>query len=211
MESLLYYTILNLPPEAGIADIKKAYYRLAKENHPDHFPQELREIQELKMMQINEAYHYLANLCSMKDKEPEKQTGAERKEKNKKRYDYSWNEHIRKRYENLSPVKDLGEPREPAYAYYKQGFVNFSKGLRGIMSRSSKRYLTDAVSLLEWANNSIKHFQRAHTYFTRVVSEYPDSIWYTDAREKLNRIQNFNMLYIKILNNIKARFDRGKL
>ncbi|MFH1725558.1 MAG: J domain-containing protein, partial [Elusimicrobiota bacterium] len=56
-----YYRVLNLDPDASLADIKQAYRELAKEWHPDLYPYgpELRRRCETKMRRINEAYEHL--------------------------------------------------------------------------------------------------------------------------------------------------------
>ena len=54
--SSYYYDVLGLRPGSGIKDIKKAYRTLVRKNHPDLFPDNEKELQELKMIHINEAY-----------------------------------------------------------------------------------------------------------------------------------------------------------
>lgn len=55
------YAILGLEPEAGLAEVKSAYRRLARDNHPDALiargvPQDLLRIAEHRMAAINAAY-----------------------------------------------------------------------------------------------------------------------------------------------------------
>ena len=33
-----YYSLLGIPPTAGTAEVRQAYLRLAKERHPDRYP-----------------------------------------------------------------------------------------------------------------------------------------------------------------------------
>lgn len=55
---LHYYKILNVPPDAPKAKIKRAYYKLAKEYHPDVNPDPDAKD---KFIEINEAYEILVN------------------------------------------------------------------------------------------------------------------------------------------------------
>jgi curved DNA-binding protein CbpA len=49
--------LFGLTPDAALSDVKKAYRRLAKENHPDRFiDDEQKKKQQKKMTEINEAY-----------------------------------------------------------------------------------------------------------------------------------------------------------
>ena len=50
--------ILGVGPEDGLADIKKAYWRLAIECHPDKNPYDKRAAEKFKL--ISEAYEILA-------------------------------------------------------------------------------------------------------------------------------------------------------
>ena len=56
-ENMNYYDILGIPTNATEEDIKKAYNRIAKENHPDAYPNATEEEKrnlENKMQQLNE-------------------------------------------------------------------------------------------------------------------------------------------------------------
>jgi curved DNA-binding protein CbpA len=207
MNSILYSSILKVRPDASEAEIKTAYRLLARENHPDFFHDEYKDIQELKMMQINEAYNFL--MATRKEGNKPSKSSRERKS-DPEDYNSDWEEWERKRYKNLSSNKDIGYHKDPAYAYYKQGFINFSKGLNGIMGDRSIKRQANLTSLNRWASNSLKYFQEANRYFSRVVSEYPESIWSIDAEEKLMRIERFNALYRKILLNLKERLKKQK-
>ena len=205
MNSILYASVLKVRPDASEAEIKRAYRQLARENHPDFFHDEYKGIQELKMMQINEAYNFL---MATRKEDPEQSKPSRERKRGPGDYKSAWEEWEKKRYKNLSPNKDIGYHKDPAYAYYKQGFVNFSKGLNGIMADRSRKRHTNLTSLKRWASNSLQYFQEANRYFSRVVSEYPESIWSSDAEEKLRRIERFNALYRKILLNLKERLKK---
>ncbi|MFP4313550.1 MAG: J domain-containing protein [Alphaproteobacteria bacterium] len=53
-----YYEVLQVSQSADDAEIRKAYYRMAKLFHPDRHPQE-RRLAELRFRLINEAYTQL--------------------------------------------------------------------------------------------------------------------------------------------------------
>lgn len=53
-----YYSVLNVPKGSSQADIKKAYFKLAKEFHPDV---NKSEGAKEKFSQINEAYETLGD------------------------------------------------------------------------------------------------------------------------------------------------------
>ena len=158
------------------------------------------------MMQINEAYHFLITT-----RKEDNRSSKSSRERNRGPEDYKsdWEEWEGKRYKNLSPEKDIGYHKDPAYAYYKQGFINFSKGLNGIMADRSRKRHANLTSLKRWATNSLQYFHEAGRYFSRVVSEYPESIWGIDAEEKLLRIERFNTLYKRILLNLKERLKNA--
>jgi curved DNA-binding protein CbpA len=181
--------LLGVPPGAGGPEIKKRYYRLARENHPDFFPPEAKAIQEMKMMALNEAYAWLAALPEKKPASaPEAAPAA-------------------------GPAPGaLALPRDPAYVYYKQGFLNFSRALHGIAALSRAAGAGNLPGSLEPDRLSLRRFadsllllRRAHAYFRRVSEEYPDSIWRYDARIKLKRIARFSALYRRIVSNLGAK------
>jgi hypothetical protein len=53
-----YYGILGLTPDATLADVKKAYRRLARQHHPDRNNADPRAIDRFR--RITEAYEYLS-------------------------------------------------------------------------------------------------------------------------------------------------------
>ena len=54
-----YSALLGVSEQAGPAEIKGAYRRLVRRHHPDLFPPETRDLQQWRMIQINEAYQGL--------------------------------------------------------------------------------------------------------------------------------------------------------
>ena len=102
-----YYEILGLSPAATTIQVKKAYHVLVHRNHPDLFADERKRLQELKMVQINEAYtRIFADRTALRAAQPD-QSGNGIRVKSRGRY-------------------DVGFHHDIEYVYYKQGFENFS-------------------------------------------------------------------------------------
>ncbi len=195
MNSSLYYLLLGLDESATDDELKQAYRRMVRLHHPDRFPPEERELQRWKMVQINEAYAGLKRWRSSPDHGPFPQ-GREANEGPGRT--------------GAGPIEGepgpnaLGFARDPAYVYYKQGFVHFSKAIGGMMDRERHKLTADSGGLRR-ALYSLGEFHRAHGYFTRVAAEFPDSIWKADAEYKLRRIEGFNRVYHRIRRNLAAR------
>ena len=112
---------------------------------------------------------------------------------------------------NGTPAAAIALPRDPAYAYYKQGFINFSLAIHGIAavnkriaagrSLPSRRRFNTA----EYFGTALEYLRAAHGYFTRVVEEYADSVWVADSSFKLRRIEGLTAIYRRILGNLRLR------
>lgn len=107
----------------------------------------------------------------------------------------------------------MGFPKDPAYAYYKQGFLSFSSAVHGIAELSGSgapgsnpRYFPHFNPAQDFSL-SLRQLGTARGYFSRVVEEYPQSAWCADAKVKLRRIEGFVRIYRRILSNLGARED----
>jgi hypothetical protein len=205
----VFRDLLGVPPEAGKAEIRKRYYRLARENHPDFFPQQDKALQEMKMMALNEAYAWLAALSAADCGAAPGAAAAGAAEAP----GTAASPGTAAPTPPAAPkeASALALPRDPAYVYYKQGFLNFSRALHGIAALSRAISADKKAAGFEPERSSLRRFagslvllRRAHAYFRRVVEDYPDSIWRHDARIKLRRIDRFNILYRKIVSNLQA-------
>jgi len=188
-----FYNLLGVAPGATPEQVKHAFHNLARKNHPDFFPEEKKPLQEARMMALNEAYDYLLNredqgfALQAKSSVPPSDRSACK-----------------------SDASSVGLHKDPSYAYYKQGFVNYSRALNGIMSvhdimgkKKIKRLDQGKNEMAERFINSLTFLRMAHGYFSRVVAEYGDSMWQRDADIKLKKIERFTWLYRRILTNMR--------
>ncbi len=190
MSDAYFRDVLGVPPAATREDVKQAYRRLVMENHPDRFPPDRKTVQELRIITLNEAYASL-----MRGMRGEAAAGPR----------------------NGQPVsagprpdlKAVGRHKDPAYAYYKQGFLHFSLAVHGIAEMNqelAKQKLTGfrPYRVSQETANSLSLLGAAHGYFTRVVADFSPNVWEADARVKLKRIERFTELYRRILANLEA-------
>jgi curved DNA-binding protein CbpA len=193
MSDLYFREILGVPGDATREQVRQAYRRLVMENHPDRFPPEKKALQELTTITLTEAYNALM--------------------------DPPFPDTARRRAEEPPPPGPRRAPggpgislhRDPAYVYYKQGFINFSLAIHGIaevnrhiavgrIPRLTRRY-----TAAEYFGGSLAFLRSAHEYFARVVEDHPESVWAADSSAKLRRIERFTTLYGRILSNLKRK------
>ena len=186
--------ILGVTDSATQEQIKQAYRKLVMENHPDRFPSEKKALQELTTITLTEAYTALMSALTMREEHPQPRAAATR--------------------ENRAPPASgpgLTAHRDPSYAYYKQGFINFSLAIHGIAEINRKiaagrvPHFTRRYTAAEDIAGSLGFLRAAYGYFSRVVEDHPDSVWSADSRAKLRRIDRFTLIYRRILENLKRR------
>jgi tetratricopeptide (TPR) repeat protein len=186
-----YYEILGLTPSATTAQVKKAYHALVRRNHPDLFADERKQLQDLKMVQINEAYtRILVDRFPLREVEPGRSGNGIR----------------------VKPRGgcDVGFHHDIEYAYYKQGFENYSRALHGIALMEKKSALRNEWYYMRRFSGALSYLRKADTYFSRLLEAFPDSIWAYDAWIKVKRIEYFSHLYQKILRNMDRRLREKK-
>ncbi len=204
MSDATFCEILGVPPDATREQIRQAYRHRVMENHPDRFPPERKALQELATVALTEAYNALMGARPGEAVSPPRQA--------KKRPPAAPPTPARAPV----PASALALPRDPAYAWYKQGFINFSLAIHGIAAVNKRIAAGRSLpprrrfNTAEYFGTSLKYLRAAHGYFTRVVDDYPDSVWTADARFKLRRIEGLTAIYRRILGNLRARWAPGE-
>ena len=193
-------SVLGIGADADPEAIKSAYRRLVRRNHPDLFQGEERVTQELRMMRINEAYDRLLRAFEVAGDDGWTGAGESGRGPRVPGWDYD----LHGKDPVLSGSRQMGRHKDPAYAYYKQGFIKYSEGAGG-MHIHRRRKLSPDERGLDAALSALRCFQEAHTYFQRVVDDFPESIWARDASYRLYRIERFVTIYRRIQRNIKSR------
>lgn len=206
MSDVYFREILGVAGDATREQIRIAYRQRVMENHPDRFPSDKKALQELATITLTEAYNAL--MCAVRP-------GAARAE---------GLSHPREDAAHAPAGKPAAVPpvsavprsavalhRDPGYAYYKQGFINFSLAIHGIadvnrhIAAGRIPLFTRRYTASEYFGSSLAFLRAAHGYFARVVEKHPDSVWASDARWKLRRIEQFSHLYRRILRNMTGK------
>ena len=204
-----FWELLGLQPGADRQAIKRAYHRLARRNHPDFFPAADKPRQGLRMITLNEAYAHLLRRTGVDaESDADEVQAAEGSPAGGPATGRAAATASPAPVE-ASPAAGLGFHREPAYAYYKQGFVHYSRAIHGIQAlyRSLRRlypvHFDPRDDAFERFAGSLTELARAHEYFQRVAAEHAGSVWAPDARVKLARVERFSELYRRILRNLR--------
>jgi hypothetical protein len=202
-----FHDILGVADDATREEIRRSYRRRVMENHPDRFPHDKKALQELTMITLTEAYAALMGACA---EEPVAAgSPAQRGSPSAARAPSAA---PRARSAPDSPRSaGIAAHGDPAYAYYKQGFINFSLAIHGIAEINRKiaagrvPRFTRRYTAAEDIAGSLGFLKAAHGYFSRVINNHRDSVWGADSRAKLRRIERFTRLYVMILGNLKSR------
>ena len=212
MDDRYFWELLGLQPGADRRALKRAYHRLARQNHPDFFPPVEKPRQGLRMITLNEAYAHLLRHTGLEaEAEAGEQEAAEEPPTDPAASPAVPGCSPAPASATASPATGLGSHREPAYAYYKQGFVHYSRAIHGIQAlyRSFRRlhpvHFDPRDDAYERFAGSLTELRRAHEYFSRVAEEHAASPWAPDARVKLARVERFSELYRRILRNLRNR------
>ncbi len=196
-----YALLLGLGPDADEGALKAAYRRLARENHPDHFPVAERDQQARRMAEINEAYRQLRRIRRDSGVRPPSAASFDSAARPAQTRDPFAPRGP------LSGERGVGHHRDPAYVNYKQGFIHYSAGAGGMMFRGRSAKITPDQDGLKRVLEALDRFLKAQDYFSRVIEEHPESVWAADAEWKLVRIRGFLRIYRKIRTNLAERLQ----
>ena len=195
-----FYRVLEIEPGSSMEEVRDAYYRAAKKNHPDLFPEEKRHKQQLRMMKINEAYLTIVSQRSESNKD-ETQVNL-----GKSASTSSISKRLAMQKNQVATLKD------PAYTYYKLGFTYYTEGRKAFFDRYKPKdnryhYMMDNREILMLAISCLKLYEKSYTYFLRVAEEYPDSVWYRDTVTKMYYLERYNAIYHRICMSIAAQIE----
>lgn len=217
-----WFALLELSDDATVDEVRAAYRRLAKRNHPDLFPDEHRSRQQLRMMRINEAYMaVLAELAEQpvgdggRDAPDTAAEPSSAPARGQEAFFRAWA--TKAAPGEPAGTTAVGGLRDPAYAYYKQGFRYFNLGATELARKEAPK-LREALAtegtadryILRLALRALHSFERSYSYFLVVVEQYPTSPWAADARYKLRRLETFSAIYQRICENLSRRSSTSR-
>ena len=182
-----YLRILKPGNDTSIEEIKKAYRLLVKKNHPDLFPPEKRNAQNLILMEINEAFLIASSNEPINHK-------VETTEEN----------------HHTNPNTSLAKVKNEDYIIYKYGLKLFQEGYKNLTKNRMPREFgektkTDPASIIRFAITSIGFFKKSYRQFFKITSSFPDSIWKNDAIDKMQEIEKLNERYNSIIENLLGK------
>ncbi|NBF40917.1 MAG: DnaJ domain-containing protein [Spirochaetes bacterium] len=232
------YRILGAEQNATLEELKAAYHRVAKKTHPDLAPAEGKRRAELRMMRVNEAYMAIlaermrgappgsgggtaaagggdrgdgrpaAQSCASGASSADSHSAAAASE--------SGSPSGAGPARAVAPAHAVARPRDPGYTYYKLGFDFYRKGYTELYSKDPRiirkqlaELRTYDYYLLTLTISALRHFEQSYRYFAAVLERAPESIWVTDARAKLHKLEKFNRIYQRICENL-SRSLRAK-
>lgn len=178
------YAVLGLAAGASQADVKAAYRRRAKEEHPDLFAPAERPRQQLRMMELNEAYMQL--LADAQDAAADPDSGS--------------SGHVDPARRSAAPYPGLrvrrgGGRGDPSYDLYRQGYEYLGRA-RALMNPRRNLDEDELKRMkLRSALEALRLTRHAYRYFLNVITGYPTSPWADDALEQMEHIESISKIY----------------
>lgn len=180
------HDILRISETKDISVIRKAYRELVKEIHPDVSNESDLMKNHLLFIQINKAYQRL--VCQLGDQE----TNVGETSSSSTSYNGAVVHH-----------------KDPAYVFYKTAMAHYMKIHPSQWSVETKQILEkpgpikgqELEKIKDKVEKLVKLFPKAYYYFSIVVHEYPKSVWYQDAKEKMALIEERTVRYKRIIDS----------
>jgi hypothetical protein len=208
------YQILHIHENADIPTIKSAYRKLVKEIHPDVTRGSFEK--HLLFIRINQAYERLIKNKKAKagaSVKAARSSKADRpsQEARAQAAETAPSEQADGQTQQASPgaagLSGIIKHKEPAYAFYKTGMNCFMKihpsqwsiEVKKVMDTPGPKNMQELEKIKDKVKNLVKLFPKAYYYFSIVVHEYPDSVWYRDAKNKMALIEERTVRYQKII------------
>jgi len=147
-----YYSILRVPKTASVAEIKKAYLALARENHPDRFkdPAERKEA-DRRFQELTEAYNQL------------------REDKSRQEYDRSLAKETRSPEQEARLYFSNAELREQS-GDYENALRFYYEAMR--LQPDNLDYVMAAGRILTMDNSKAR---QAADLFTQAIAKHPEA------------------------------------
>ncbi len=177
------YSILGLPQNASLSEIKKAYRLKVKVLHPDVSDSSTNLRNHYLFVEVCKAYERLCN-----------KNNTER-----------INEEIIQ--VNKKTDKALIKHKDPAYVYYKKACTYYELihpshwNINPTITINGKTDEENRIQkeTMDKVKELVNLFPRAYYYFSIVVHEYQSSVWVQDSKEKMEIIEKRMKTYKKII------------
>ncbi len=178
------YDILHISETQDISVIRKTYRKIVKEIHPDVSNEADLIKNHLLFIQINRAYQRLIGQLRNQDTLVDETSSSSS-------------------YDNDAVVQH----KDPAYVFYKTAMTHFMKihpsqwsvETKQILEKPSPLKEEELEKIKDKVRNLVKLFPKAYYYFSIVVHEYSNSVWYQDSKEKMALIEERTVRYKKII------------
>jgi len=162
-----YYKILELPPNAGIVDIKKSFRRLAMRYHPDKHGED--ELASAQFMEVQEAYDVL--------------TDPEKKETYLQQRWYE--QSVGRKLSGAMPLTSVTILQDAIRLNkYVSGLDPFRIDMEGLLQYQLQMLSTDAVTILKTEGN-----QEIMNEIVRLVLENSKSFKLAQATRMAGKLQ----------------------